>query len=428
LNGSIADDDWKEVEVIGWIYQYYVAPRKERVFKDLKKNIKIKKEDIPAATQLFTPHWIVRYLVENSLGRLWMLNHPNSRLFEQMEYYIKPEQPETDFLKINSPEEIKVCDPACGSGHILVYAFDLLHSIYEEEGYAHSEIPEKILSHNLFGIEIDKRAGELAAFALTMKARKKHRDFFRSPVQPNICVLQSISFEDDELRSYIAAIGSNLFNTELQRTLLQFGEADNFGSLIRPATTNVSDIRRMLNEKNLSGNLTLFTTHRKVLNVLEQADYLSPKYHVVIANPPYMGGKGMNARLRAFAQDNYPHSKSDFFAMFIERNLDLAMQKGMVAMITMQSWMFLSSFEKLRENILNNDTILSMAHLGPRAFDSISGEVVSTTAFVIENVQYSEYKGDYIRLVDGSCEAEKDAWLREAVMQARNIETNQMGA
>jgi len=428
LNCNIAEDDWKEVEVIGWIYQYYVAPRKERVFKDLKKNIKIKKEDIPAATQLFTPHWIVRYLVENSLGRLWMLNRPHSRLFEQMEYYIKPEQPETDFLKINSPEEIKICDPACGSGHILVYAFDLLYSIYEEEGYAHSEIPEKILSHNLFGIEIDKRAGELAAFALTMKARKKHRDFFRSPVQPNICVLQSISFEDDELRSYIAAIGSNLFNTELQRTLLQFGEADNFGSLIRPATTNVSDIRRMLNEKNLSGNLTLFAIHRKVLDVLEQADYLSPKYHVVIANPPYMGGKGMNARLRTFAQDNYPDSKSDFFAMFIERNLDMAMQKGMVAMITMQSWMFLSSFEKLRESILDNRTILSMAHLGPRAFDSISGEVVSTTAFVIENVQYSEYKGDYIRLVDGSCEAEKDAWLREAVMQARNIETNQMGA
>ena len=428
LNDSIADDDWKEVEVLGWIYQYYVAPRKVRVFKDLKKNIKISKENIPAATQLFTPHWIVRYLVENSLGRLWMLNHPNSRLFEQMEYYIKPDQPETDFLKINSPEEIKVCDPACGSGHILIYAFDLLYSIYEEEGYAHSDIPEKILRHNLFGIEIDERAGELAAFALTMKARKGHRNFFHNPVQPNICVLQSISFEDDELRSYIAAIGSNLFNTELQRTLLQFEEADNFGSLIRPATTHVSDIRRMLNEKNLSGNLILFTTHKKVLDVLEQADYLSPKYHVVIANPPYMGGKGMNARLKTFAQDNYPNSKSDFFAMFIERNLDMAMQKGIVAMITMQSWMFLSSFEKLRESILDNHTILSMAHLGPRAFDSIGGEVVSTTAFVIGDVAYSEYKGAYIRLVDGSSEAEKDAWLREAVLQARNIETNQMGA
>ena len=412
LNDIIDEGDWKEVEVIGWIYQYYVAPRKERVFKDLKKNIKIKKEDIPAATQLFTPHWIVRYLVENSLGRLWMLNRPHSRLFEQMEYYIKPEQTETDFLRINSPEDIKICDPACGSGHMLVYAFDLLHSIYEEEGYTPSEIPEKILSHNLFGIEIDKRAGELAAFALTMKARKKQHNFFSNPVQPNICVLQSIFFEDDELRSYIAAIGSNLFTTDLQRTLLQFEEADNFGSLIRPATTNVSDIRHMLNEKNLSGNLTLFTTHQKVLKVLEQADYLSPKYHVVIANPPYMGGKGMNARLKTFAQDNYPNSKSDFFAMFIERNLDMAMQKGMVAMITMQSWMFLSSFEKLRDNILNKDTILSMAHFGPRAFDSIGGEVVSTTAFVIETEHHENLKGAYLRLIDGRNEAEKQTELK----------------
>ena len=412
LNDIIDEGDWKEVEVIGWIYQYYVAPRKERVFKDLKKNIKIKKEDIPAATQLFTPHWIVRYLVENSLGRLWMLNRPHSRLFEQMEYYIKPDQPETDFLKINSPEEIKVCDDACGSGHMLVYTFDLLYSIYEEEGYSHSEIPEKILTHNLFGIEIDKRAGELAAFALTMKARKKHRNFFSNPVQPNICALQSISFEDDELRSYIAAIGSNLFTTELQSTLLQFEEADNFGSLIRPATTNVSDIRHMLNEKNLSGNLTLFTTHRKVLKVLEQADYLSPKYHVVIANPPYMGGKGMNTRLKTFAQDNYPNNKSDLFSMFIERNLDMAMQKGMVAMITMQSWMFLSSFEKLRDNILNNDTILSMTHLGPRAFDSIGGEVVSTTAFVIETEHHENLKGAYLRLIYGGNEAEKEAELK----------------
>jgi DNA modification methylase len=428
LNDIIKGDDWKEVEVIGWIYQDYIAPRKEKVFKDMKKNTKISKENIPAATQLFTPHWIVRYLVENSLGRLWMLNRPHSRLFEQMEYYIKPEQTETDFLRINSPEEIRICDPACGSGHMLVYAFDLLHSIYEEEGYGHSEIPEKILSHNLFGIEIDKRAGELAAFALTMKARKKQHNFFRNPVQPNICALQSISFEDDELRSYIAAIGSDLFTTDLQRTLLQFEEADNFGSLIRPATMNVSDIRHMLNEKNLSGNLVHFTTHQKVLKVLEQTDFLSPKYHVVIANPPYMGGKGMNAGLKIFAKDNYPNSKSDFFAMFIERNLDLAMQKGMVAMITMQSWMFLSSFEKLRENILNNNTILSMAHLGPRAFDSISGEVVSTTAFVIENIQYPEHKGDYLRLVDGRSESEKNAALREAVMQARNIEINQVEA
>ncbi|WP_342304941.1 BREX-1 system adenine-specific DNA-methyltransferase PglX [Methanolobus sp. ZRKC5] len=423
INEIIPEDDWREVEIIGWVYQDYIAPRKDEVFKKLKKNVKISKENIPAATQLFTPHWIVRSLVENSLGRLWMLNRPNSRLFEQMEYYIKPEQSETDFLRINSPEDIKVCDPACGSGHMLVYAFDLLYAIYEEEGYDHSEIPEMILTHNLYGIEIDERAGELAAFALTMKARRKNRKFFQNPVHPNICVLESVAFEDDELRSYLAAIGSNLLTTNMQDTLNQFREADNFGSLIRPITTNISEIRQMLKEKNLSSNLTVFSTHQKVLQALQQADYLSPKYHIVVANPPYMGGKGMNTRLKDFAKDNYPNSKSDFFAMFIDRNLDLAMQKGMVAMITMQSWMFLSSYEKLRASILDDRTILSMAHLGPRAFDSIGGEVVSTTAFVIENVQHPEYKGAYIRLVDGNSEAEKDAGLREAVMQARNIGT-----
>ena len=397
LNDIIDEGDWKEVEVIGWIYQYYVAPRKERVFKDLKKNIKIKKEDIPAATQLFTPHWIVRYLVENSLGRLWMLNRPHSRLFEQMEYYIKPEQPETDFLKINSPEEIKVCDDACGSGHMLVYAFDLLHSIYEEEGYALSEIPEKILTHNLFGIEIDKRAAELAAFALTMKARRKHRNFFNNPVQPNICALQSISFEDDELRSYIAAIGSNLFTTELQRTLLQFEEADNFGSLIRPATTNVSDIRHMLNEKNLSGNLTLFTTHQKVLKVLEQADYLSQKYHVVIANPPYMGGKGMNARLKTFLQENYADVKSDLFSAFIVRNTELTLSKGQLGFMSPFVWMFISSYEKLRLFLIDQKTITSLIQLEYSGFD---GATVPICTFTVENTNKPNYRGGYVRLSD----------------------------
>ncbi|WP_321419460.1 BREX-1 system adenine-specific DNA-methyltransferase PglX [uncultured Methanomethylovorans sp.] len=420
INGIIPEDDWREVEIIGWIYQDYIAPKKDKVFKDLQKNVKISKENIPAATQLFTPHWIVRYLVENSLGRLWMLNRPSSRLFEQMDYYIRPEQAETDFLRINSPEDIKVCDPACGSGHMLVYAFDLLYAIYEEEGYDHSEIPEKILTHNIFGIEIDKRAGDLAAFALAMKARGKNRNFFRKPVQPNICILESIAFEDDELNVYIDAVGHELFRNDSRATLLQFCEADNFGSLIRPKASDVSNILKILENKNLSSDLSLLSTNQKVLQALKQADYLIPKYHVVVANPPYMGGKGMNARLKDFAQDNYPDSKSDFFAMFIERNLDLAMQKGMVAMITMQSWMFLSSYEKLRAGILDDHTILSMAHLGPRAFDSIGGEVVSTTAFVIENAQHPEYKGAYIRLVDGNSEAEKDTWLREAIMQVRN--------
>ncbi len=412
LNSIIPDEDWKEVEIIGWIYQDYIAPKKDKVFADLKKNIKISKENIPAVTQLFTPHWIVRYLVENSLGRLWMLNRPESSLVDRMEYYIKPEEQETDFLKINSPEEIKICDPACGSGHMLVYAFDLLYAIYEEEGYTPSEIPEMILTNNLFGIEIDKRAGELAGFALTMKARGKDRRFFKKQIQPNICMLENVAFEQGELNAYIDAVGRELFTNAHRATLSQFSEADNFGSLIRPAATDVSELLSLLESKNLSGNLSQLSTHQKVLKVLNQANYLSPKYHVVIANPPYMGGQGMNNKLRTFAQESYPDGKSDLFSMFIERNLDLAMQKGSVAMITMQSWMFLSSFEKLRENILSKETIISMAHLGARAFDSIGGEVVSTTAFVIEKAQRLEYKGAYLRLIDGNCEADKKAELK----------------
>lgn len=412
LNSIIPEEDWKEVEIIGWIYQDYIAPKKDKVFADLKKNVKISKENIPAVTQLFTPHWIVRYLVENSLGRLWMLNRPESSLVDRMEYYIKPEQQETDFLKINSPEELKICDPACGSGHMLVYAFDLLYAIYEEEGYTPSEIPEMILTHNLFGIEIDKRAGELAGFALTMKARGRDRHFFKKQVQPNICMLENVVFEQGELDAYIDVVGSELFTNAHRDTLFQFSEADNFGSLIRPAAKDVSYLLRLLESKNLSGNLSYLSTHQNVLKVLKQADYLSPKYYVVIANPPYMGSKGVNNRLRTFAQDNYTDSKSDLFAMFIERNLDLAVQKGVVAMITMQSWMFLSSYENLRKSILSKKTILSMAHFGVRAFDSIGGEVVSTTAFVIENTLHPNYKGSYLRLVDGNCEADKETELK----------------
>ncbi len=408
----IPEADWRDVEIIGWLYQYYISEKKDQVFADLKKNVKINKENIPAATQLFTPHWIVRYLVENSLGRLWMLNHPESKLIEKMEYYIKPEQEEFDFLKITSPEEIKICDPACGSGHMLVYAFDLLYAIYEEEGYLLTEVPGLILEKNLYGIEIDERAGELAAFALVMKARQKYRRFFRKPVQPNICVLENIQFDKDELKNYKEEIGIDLFTASLFPTLGQFEEADNFGSLIRPELSDVNDILQLLESKNVADNLFLNKTHQKVLQALRQVDYLSPKYHVVIANPPYMGNRSMNERIKVFAQDNYPDGKSDLFAMFIERNLDLAVKHGLEAMITMQSWMFLSSFEKLREEILNRKTILSMVHLGARAFDSIGGEVVSTTAFVIENAQNAEYKGAYLRLVAGNCEADKEAELK----------------
>ncbi len=412
---AMTPDVCQDVEVIGWLYQFYISEKKDKVFDDLKKNKKITPENIPAATQLFTPHWIVRYLVENSLGRLWMLNRPNSKLVEQMEYYIKPEQVESDFLHIGKPEDIKMCDPACGSGHILTYTFDLLYAIYEEEGYDPFEIPEKILMHNLYGIEIDERAGELAAFALTMKARARQRRFFNKGVKPNICVLENIHFNESELKDYMDFIGRDLFTAPLQTTLKQFEEADNFGSLIRPAVNDVSGMLNILESKNVSGQLFLSPTHQKVLQALQQADYLSPKYHVVVANPPYMGGKGMNPSLAAWVKENYPESKSDLFAMFIERNLDLTQKHGAVGMITMQSWMFLSSFEKLRAKLLDNATILSMAHLGARAFDSIGGEVVSTTAFVLDNGYIPDFKGAFVRLVDGKSEAEKDRMLKEAI-------------
>ena len=412
---AMTPDVCEDVEVIGWLYQFYISEKKDEVFDGLKKNKKITPENIPAATQLFTPHWIVRYLVENSLGRLWLLNRPGSKLAERMDYYIKPERAETDFLKIDNPEEIRICDPACGSGHMLTYAFDLLYAIYEEEGYEPAEIPSLILTKNLYGIEIDERAGELAALALTMKARARQRRFFTKGVKPNICVLGNVHFDEGELQRYMDFVGRDLLTYPLQSTLRQFEEADNFGSLIRPEVTDVASMLRILESKNVSGQLYLYPTHRKVLQALRQADYLSPKYHVVIANPPYMGSKGMNGRLAAWVKDNYPNSKSDLFAMFMERNLVLAQKHGAVAMITMQSWMFLSSFETLRARLLGQSTFLSMAHLGPRSFDSIGGEVVSTTAFVLENANRLDYKGGYLRLVAGNSEAEKNDAIREAV-------------
>jgi len=417
---AMTPDACEDVEVIGWLYQFYISEKKDQVFEALKKNQKIKPSNIPAATQLFTPHWIVRYLVDNSLGRLWMLNRPNSDLVDQLEYYIPPEETEADFLKIEGPEELKVCDPACGSGHMLTYAFDLLYAIYEEEGCEPSEIPEKILTHNLYGIELDERAGELAAFALTMKARARQRRFFNKGIKPNICVLEKVSFTPDELEEYMSAVGRDLFTQGLRETLQQFEEADNFGSLILPKLTNVADVLAELETKDLGSNLFLADTHSKVLKVLRMTEALSPRYAVVVANPPYMGGKGMNGRLGAWAKENYPKSKSDLFAMFIERNLDMAVTGGAVAMITMQSWMFLSSFEALRGRILNQHTILSMAHLGARAFDSIGGEVVSTTAFVLENAHKPHYRGAYLRLVDGNSEAEKMAMMTQAIEQGRS--------
>ncbi|MFU8866281.1 MAG: BREX-1 system adenine-specific DNA-methyltransferase PglX, partial [Rhodobacterales bacterium] len=417
LRDAMADDACADVEIIGWLYQFYISEKKDQVFAGLKKNVKITAENIPAATQLFTPHWIVRYLVENSLGRLWLLNRPQSKLAARMDYYIAPEEPETDFLRITRPEDIRICDPACGSGHMLTYAFDLLHAIYAEEGYEADRIPALILTHNLHGVEIDDRAGALAAFALVMKAaaRLGRRKILRLGVQPNICVMQDVRFTPDDVRDVAAVVGRDLFTDALRETLGQFEAAKNFGSLIVPKLRDPAEVARVVRLKDFGGDLLLRDVQERVLKLLEMAEALSPKYHVVVANPPYLG-KGMNESLAAFVKSSFPDSKADLFAVFIERGLQLSKKTGLIGIICMQSWMFLSVFQKLRTKILDRNTILSMAHLGERGFDTIGGSVVSTTAFILLNKAKPEYKGNFLRLTDGKSEAEK-AFLVRAVIE-----------
>jgi len=379
LRKAMTEDACADVEIIGWLYQFYISEKKDQVFAGLKKNVKITAENIPAATQLFTPHWIVRYLVENSLGRLWLLNRPQSKLAAAMDYYIAPEEPETDFLRITRPEDIRICDPACGSGHMLTYAFDLLHAIYEEEGYEADRIPALILTHNLHGVEIDDRAGALAAFALVMKAAAKlgRRKFLRLGVQPNICVMQDVRFTPAEMQDVAAVVGRDLFTADLRETLGQFEAAKNFGSLIVPKLRDPAEVARVVRLKDFSGDLLLRDVQERVLKVLEMAEALSPKYHVVVANPPYMGNKGMNEHLDAYAKAFYPEAKSDLFAMFILRGFELAKHHGYSSMVTMHSWMFLSSYEKLRIKLEENSSINALMHMGNMVMGIAFGTVAT---------------------------------------------------
>lgn len=409
---ALTEEVCREVEVIGWLYQFYISERKDEVFAGFKKGKKAGAAEIPAATQLFTPHWIVRYLVENSVGRLWMLNHPSSRLVDQMDYYIAPVDDESDFLKIASPEELTVIDPACGSGHMLTYAFDLLYAIYEEEGYAPSEIPELILTHNLYGTEIDPRAGALAAFALTMKAREKQRTFFSKQVRPKVCVVEPISFTTGEIDFLVTPRGDHEAEVAFWN---EFRNGDVVGSLARPDHTLTTMLKQHLTRLAHDGDILLAGLLARAEQAVSQAEFLLPRYSVVVANPPYMGAKSMDSRLAEFARSEYKDSRSDLFAMFIERCLGLLAQRGMAGMVTMQSWMFGSSLEQLRAAMMAAAAIRSMAHLGPGAFDTISGEVVSTTAFVLEDTPSPRNcVGTFIDLTRSSAEAGKSAALRSA--------------
>lgn len=402
---TMTPDDCEDVEIIGWLYQFYIAERKTEVMNGFSKSKKAGADEIPAATQLFTPDWIVRYLVQNTVGRLWMQNHPDSQLYRDWEYYIQPEPEQNDqseFLHIDGPEELTVCDPACGSGHMVTYAFDLLYGIYEEQGYSPSEIPGLILANNLYGMEIDERAANLAAFALTMKARAKDRRFFRDGrrVEPHICLIRKEQFTTDEVqelnRLYGTALDDEIWNT--------YANADVAGSLIQPSE-QLGQLRE-LQWQNTPDDVTwddfsLMSTDtlQRSNVVIAQTRFLSRKYAAVVANPPYMGSKNMGDELKRFVQDHFEDGKADLFAAFMLRNLQLLLPMAMLGMITMQSWMFLSSFERMRRNLLATTTIMSMAHLGAGAFDSIGGEVVSTTAFTLHK-SVKTGKGTYIRLVE----------------------------
>ncbi|WP_371168794.1 BREX-1 system adenine-specific DNA-methyltransferase PglX [Aliiroseovarius sp. 2305UL8-7] len=389
----------QDVEIIGWLYQFYISEKKDQVFAGLKKNQKITAENIPAATQLFTPHWIVRYLVENSLGRLWLLNNPQSGLATKMDYYIAPEEPETDFLKITKPEEIRICDPAAGSGHMLTYAFDLLYAIYEEEGYDQTEIPALILTHNLTGLEIDDRAGALAAFALAMKAASKlgRRRFLRMEAKPDICVLQNVVFTEAEMQDVAAVVGKDLFTDELRETLGQFAQAKNFGSLIVPKLRDPAETLRVVEARDFGSDLLLKDVQARVVAVLRMAEALSPNYHVVVANPPYMGKKGMNGELQSFVNEQFPNEKGDLFAAFTQRSALLSLSDGRVGIMCPSVWMYLSSYEHLRNRMVSEYSLRTLVELPLSAF---KGATVQICAFVFLKCRSQDAEAKFVKLTD----------------------------
>lgn len=401
---DIPESDWNDqVQIIGWLYQYYNSELKEKVFANLKKNVKISAADIPAATQLFTPDWIVRYMVENSLGRLWTEGHGKPEN-ANWKYYLEEAEQENavkaDLEKLRAayreiqPEQIKIIDPCMGSGHILVYAFDVLMDIYTACGWSERDAAKSILRNNLYGLDIDRRAYQLAYFAVMMKARQYNRRILSAENQPNLA-----NFAD------VMHVDTSLLSGSLRKFAEQFQFADTYGSLMmvtKPAGLDEA----------VSAFLPTFGMQAEQLEMMMRvARILTQKYDVVCTNPPYMGGSGMNATLSTYVKKNFPDSKSDLFACFMEKCGQLIKRNGLYAMITQHAWMFLSSYEKLREK-LKMHSIVDMAHLGARAFDEIGGEVVQTTAFVSCGRRVADFNGTYVRLVDIIGEWEKEAAYR----------------
>jgi hypothetical protein len=395
----------EEVEVVGWLYQFYISEKKDEVFASSGK---VTKEEIPAATQLFTPRWIVEYMVQNTIGKLWLQNNPDSSLKEHMDYYIEsPTAEAEDYLEIDSPEEITFMDPASGSGHILVYGFELLTKIYEEAGYPQSDIAELILTKNLHGIEIDERAAQLSGLSLMMKARDYYRRTFRKDLTPNVTCLTDLSLSEKEIKEVFDKEDIELTD-ELLHDLTNMQQATNYGSLIIPHTdqSTLKKVHQKLSESSPDDDL-FEAKHKKALrDTVSQLITLGKKYHCVAANPPYMGSGNMNKDLKKFAKNSYPDSKKDLMACFIEKNLSMLSKNGLLGMINQHSWMFLRSYEDLREKLIDNYLLDNLLHLGPRTFPEIDGEVVQNCAFTFSK-RNPKSKGVYVRLVNHKSSNEK---------------------
>ena len=412
---DIPEEDWQDaVQIIGWLYQYYNTELKDDTFAQLKKNVKITKERIPAATQLFTPDWIVRYMVENSLGRLWLEGHPNAELHDGWKYYLDEaeQEPEVEAqlarlreeYKTIKPEEIKVIDPCMGSGHILVYAFDVLMQIYTSAGWDQREAAQSILKNNLFGLDIDDRAAQLAYFAVMMKARQYDRRLLTRGIQPNVYSIRE--------SNGIQAMTIEYFHkndpkpkSDIERIVTEMRDAKEYGSILNITPVDFAGLYARFDEIREDINMMQMSAMEELLPLVKCAEVLARKYDVVVTNPPYMGASGMNARLAQHIKDHFPDTKADLFSCFIERGFQLANVQGFVSMITMESWMFLSSFEKMRQNIVNTHTIVNMVHMPYLGKGGTSLGINFGTAAVIFN---KRYRRDYNSQFDYICYYETD--------------------
>lgn len=414
---DIPEEDWQDaVQIIGWLYQYYNTELKDDTFAQLKKNVKITKERIPAATQLFTPDWIVRYMVENSLGRLWLEGHPNDELRGGWKYYLDEAEQEPDVeaqlaklreeYKAIKPEEIKVIDPCMGSGHILVYAFDVLMQIYTSAGWDQREAAQSILKNNLFGLDIDDRAAQLAYFAVMMKARQYDRRLLTRGIQPNIYSIRESNGIQAMTIEYFHKNDPKL-KADIERIVTEMRDAKEYGSILNITPVDFAGLYARFDEIRNDINMMQMSALDELLPLVKCAELLAQKYDVVVTNPPYMAVSNAGEKVNDYVKKNFPDSKADLFAVFIERCGQMAKKNGYQAMITQHAWMFLSSFEKLRTKLLAVD-IVNMAHLGARAFEEIGGEVVQTTSFVIRKSHIADYKGEYCRLIEPTSQQGKE--------------------